>query len=144
MTHEAAGHYARKHPPGTTHDPALAKALKAAAPEGRVTCRAAHDIATSAEVTPAEVGTNADLLEYRIVECQMGLFGYSPEKRIAKPAPTVAPALREALAKWTSDGVIGCKSCWQVAEELGLSKMDVSSACESLQLKVKPCQLGAF
>ncbi len=144
MTREDAGHYSIKHPKGTTYDPALAEALEQKAPDGLLSCTTAHEIASAFAVPPAEVGKTADLLEYRIVECQMGLFGYSPEKRIVRPAPDIAASLRGALDERTVDGVISCLSCWEIAAALGVTKMAVASACESLGLKVKPCQLGAF
>jgi hypothetical protein len=144
MTHEDAGHYRAKHPQGTTPDPALAAALAQRAEDGLITCKAAHDVAAALGAAPSAVGTTADLLEYRIVECQLGLFGYSPEKRIVKPAAEVSPALREQLERHATEGTIDCASCWRIAETLGLQKMAVSAACERLGLKIKPCQLGAF
>lgn len=144
MTHEDAGHYRIKHPAGTTCDPTLADALAQKAPDDRLSCTAAHQVAAAAQVAPAEIGKTADLLELRIVECQMGLFGYSPEKRIVRPAPEIAPGLRAAIDQRTIDGIIGCSSCWQIAAALGITKMAVASACEALGLKIKPCQLGAF
>ncbi|MBN1632248.1 MAG: hypothetical protein JW990_21030 [Thermoleophilia bacterium] len=144
MTHEDEGHYSLKHPDGTTHDPALATALCERAVDGRLTCTVAHGVAEAFKVPPAEVGKTADLLELRIVECQMGLFGYSPEKRTVKAADTVSHELRDQLERLGGDGRISCATCWKIAETLGIEKMAVSSACEALGLKVKHCQLGAF
>jgi hypothetical protein len=144
MTREDAAHYSIKHPRGTPVDPSLAEALKQMAPNGLLPCRIAHEIASQFAVPPAEVGKTADLLEHRIIECQMGLFGYSPQKRIVTPAARVDPALREALEQRTVEGVISCFSCWEVAAALGIARMAVASAVESLGLKIKPCQLGAF
>ncbi len=90
------------------------------------------------------MGKTADLLEYRIVECQMGLFGYSPEKRIVRAPEHIDQPLREQLERYAADGRINCATCWKIAADLGLEKMAVSSACEGLGIKVKNCQLGAF
>jgi hypothetical protein len=144
VTHEDAGHYAAKHPSGTLYDPALAAALKEIAVDGRITCTAAHDLAGASKVTPAEIGKTADLLEYRIIECQMGLYGYSPEKRLVKAAGEVSDDLRSRLLAATKDGRISCISCWKIAQALEIERMAVAEACEGLGLKVKPCQLGAF
>jgi hypothetical protein len=144
MTHEAAGHYAAKHPDGTLHDPALAAALKERAEDGRITCVAAHDLAEAFKVPSSEVGKTADLLEYRIIQCQMGLYGYSPEKRIVKAAERVSDDLRDRVLGAADDGRISCASCWEIARTLGIERMAVSAACERLGLKVKRCQLGAF
>jgi len=144
MTHEDAGHYSAKHPDGALCDPAIATALAAKAEDGRIRCDAAHVIAAAFGAGPSEIGRTADLLEYHIVECQLGLFGYSPEKRIVKPAEEVSDDLRDRLLKTTGDGRISCASCWKIADTLGVEKMTVSSACEALGIKVKHCQLGAF
>lgn len=144
MTREDAGHYSLKHPEGTAHDPALVATLREKALDGRLTCAVAHQVAEAFKVTPAEVGKTADLLDLRIVECQMGLFGYSPEKRIVRPAGNVTQELRDQLEQVADDGRISCASCWKIADTLGVEKMTVSSACEALGIKVKHCQLGAF
>jgi hypothetical protein len=144
MGHEDAGHYRLKHPDGTTSDPALAATLREKAVDARITCTAAHEVATACRVAPSEVGKTADLLELRLVECQMGLFGYSPEKKVVKPAVEVSEALRARLSEAAAGKAIDCRTCWEVAEALGIEKMTVSAACELLQIKIKSCQLGAF
>lgn len=144
MPHEYAGHYSAKHPDGTAYDPALADALRKRAEDDRITCAAAFEVAEAVGATPEEVGKTADLLEYRIIKCQLGLFGYSPEKRIVKPADHVPDDLRERLLEAVADGKISCAAVWDIADELGLARMTVSGACEGLGLKVGPCQIGAF
>jgi hypothetical protein len=144
MPHEYAGKYSTKHPPETKADPGIAAALEEVVDDGRISCVVAHDIAEDLGVPPAEVGKTIDLLEYRIGKCQMGLFGYSPEKRIVKPADTVSEELRDHLRKAEVDGRVPCAACWEIAHDLAMQKIAVAAACETLGLKVKPCQLGAF
>jgi hypothetical protein len=144
VTHEDAGKYGAKHPAGTVPDDSIAAALKGRADGGRVTCAVAHSIAQTLGVAPLEVGKTIDLLEYRIIECQLGLFGYAPVRKIVEPAPTVSDDLRGQLERFAREGEIGCASAWQVADGMGLPRMAVSAACESLGIKIKRCQLGAF
>lgn len=144
MPHEYAGHYSTKHPDGTAYDPALADALRERAEDGRITCVAAFEVADALGASPEEVGKTADLLEYRIIKCQLGLFGYSPEKRIVRPSEHVPDDLRRRLLAAVADGKISCSAVWDIAAELSLDKMTVSGACEGLGLKVGPCQIGAF
>ncbi len=35
-------------------------------------------------------------------------------------------------------------NAWEIARRFDVSKMRVSSVCEQLNIKIKPCQLGAF
>jgi hypothetical protein len=49
-------------------------------------------------------------------------------------------AIKEALV----DGKLSCESAWEIARRFDASKMKVSSVCEQLKIKIKPCQLGAF
>jgi len=144
MTHEDAGKYSAKHPAGTRPDPAIAAAIKEVAEDGRISCAVAHDLAADLEVAPAEVGKTIDLLEYRISKCQLGLFGYSPDKKIVKPAETVSDELRDRLQNSAEDRKVPCSACWEISGALGVQKIAVAGACEFLDLKVKPCQLGAF
>jgi len=144
MTHEDAGHYAAKHPAGTRPDPDLAEAVRAKCTEGAITCSAAHAIAATHGVAPAEVGRTIDLLEGRIHRCQLGLFGYAPQKRIVTPAERVSAAMAAAIEAGGHDGRLTCRVCWQIAERLDVPRMRVAEACEALGIKIRACQLGAF
>jgi hypothetical protein len=144
MTHEDAGKYKAKHPPGTAIQPHIAEALQAAAIKACVTCAAAHKIAAEARVLPAEVGIAIDLMEYRITTCQMGLFGYPDRKKRVKPLPQMPDPLRNDILAATTDNRISCAACWKIAEARNITRMEVAGACETLAVRIKPCQLGAF
>lgn len=144
MTHEDAGHYSAKHSPDTKLDPSIAEEIKGKAVDGSITCAAAHKIAGELGVSPAEVGVAIDLLEIRISRCQLGLFGYGPENKAVKPAQSVAPELAEAIKGTLVSNRITCLACWEIAERLGVARMDVSAACETLEVKISSCQLGSF
>jgi hypothetical protein len=143
VTHEDAGKYRAKHPAGSAVDASIAAALKQKVDAGRVTCAAAFDVAATG-VAPAEVGKTIDLLEYRIIECQLGLFGYEPRGKVVEPAHAVSDDLRTQLDRFAQSGEISCASAWGIADQLGLQRMAVSSACEPLHIRVRRCQLGAF
>ncbi len=49
-------------------------AVKAAAPEGRITCEAAHALAKELGVELLLIGKAADELNVRIKQCQLGCF----------------------------------------------------------------------
>jgi hypothetical protein len=144
MTHEDRGHYAKKHSPDRKVQPEIAEALNSKASNRRISCTAAHKIATDLNVSPAEVGFTNDILEIRIVKCQLGLHGFYPEKRIVKPAENVSQTLKEAIRDSIADGKLECAAAWDIAKRLGIARMDVSSACEGLKIKISSCQLGAF
>ena len=144
MTHEDAGHYASKHPKGVETDPKIVEPVRQKLSSNRITCAAAHAVAADLSVPPSQVGMTIDLIEARIIKCQMGLFGYSPQKNIVKPAGNVSSELKNALDTRQKDMRISCEHCWEIASQQGLQKLEVASACETLGMKVKPCQLGAF
>ncbi len=77
MTHEDAGHYAAKHGPGVKADSKIIDAIKEKMSDGKISCAAMHGISKMLSVSPAEAGKTADLLEVRLLKCQLGLFGYS-------------------------------------------------------------------
>ncbi len=144
MTHEDRGHYSKKHPSEKTVDPALKKAVEEKASDARITCAAASKIASDFGVAAGEVGFTIDMLEIRIIRCQMGIFGYEPEKKAVKPMDNVPDELEKAITDRLADGRLTCAMAWDAARELGIPKMRISSACETLGIKIKPCQLGAF
>ncbi len=133
-----------KHGPEIKADPAVAEALKSKAGDGRVSCAAAHRIAQDLKVSPALVGVALDLGQYRINKCQLGLFGYYPEKRIVNPAQHVAPELEKAIRAALKNSRLSCSDAWELADKSGLSRLEVAAACESLQIRISSCQLGAF
>jgi hypothetical protein len=144
MTHKEKGHYRQKHAPDRNPNPELANVLKKESSEKGVTCAAAHGVAESMSQSPAEVGFTMDFLEMPILKCQLGLFGYSPEKKIVKPAQTVTQTIEDAIRQRLVRGRLSCKDAWEIADTLGEKRMVVSAACEALHIKITPCQLGAF
>ena len=72
------------------------------------------------------------------------LFGYGPQRRIVEPAESVTPALKEAIEASLVDNRLPCRVAWGIADKMGLKKMDVSSACEALKIKIGGCQIGSF
>jgi hypothetical protein len=144
MTHEDAGHYAAKHHPDTNLNPEIAKALDLVVKNGEISCAAAHKIARDLNVTPSDVGVTIDLLEARINRCQLGLYGYEPEKRIVKPADHVPVDLEKTIKDSLVDNRLPCKISWEIAEKFGIPRMNVSAACETLNIKISTCQLGSF
>ncbi len=124
--------------------PGLEDALRREAPENRLSCEQAFALAERFRTAPLEVGRAADRLGVRLIRCQLGLFGYLPEKKIVKPAALVEPALEQAIREARVDGRLPCRAAWEIAARLRLPRLAVSAACEALEVRIKPCQLGAF
>ncbi len=143
MGHNDKGHYALKHP-GKSLDPKLSKVVKAAASDGLLTCASAHKAAKTLGCTPGDIGTQADLLELRISQCQLGLFGYSPDKKNLDPDVEIPEGLEDAILDAQDEGRISCRQCWDMAKVHNISRLDMGSACEKKEIRIKPCQLGAF
>ncbi len=144
MSHEDAGHYTAKHVPGTKLNPRIAEFVKQHTSNDRITCADAYKIAQQLNVPPAEVGVTIDLLEIQISQCQLGLFGYGPQKRIVQPAEKVSSEVKEAIEEAQVDNRLSCLVSWELAQKFGISKMDIAAACEALHVKITACQLGTF
>ncbi len=125
-------------------DKTIEKVLLERAKNGELPCVTAHEAARTLGVPPAVVGQYADRLRLRLVKCQLGLYGYSPGKKIVTPAESVSPELENALRAGLENGRLPCKTAWEIAKQFNLPKMQVSAACDRLGIKIKPCQLGAF
>jgi hypothetical protein len=144
MTRKNGNHYAGKHGQDIKIDPAVAETIKKKATEGKLPCAVAFKISEEMGVTPAEVGIALDLLEIKISKCQIGIFGYSRESKYVKPMSDVPDSLKTAILENLTDGKLSCRDAWKIAEKLGIGRMDAASACDSLGIKISPCQLGAF
>ena len=144
MAHSDKGKYFQKHDQQTKVEDSLKQEVLKAAKENNVACKAAEEIAKRKAVALGEVGVAIDLLNINIIECQLGLFGYSPQKKIVQPAKEIAPDLKQAINDALSDGRLPCAAAWAIAKQINLPRMKVSAACEALKIKIKPCQLGAF
>ena len=145
MSHEDEGHYAAKHSDEVEINRSAAESIKQRSSNDKLTCVEAHAISSELGIAPSEVGKTLDLMEIRIIECQLGFFGYEgADRSIVKPAEKVPDQLKDRILKEVEDNRVSCLSLWTVADEMNISKMNVSAACETLKLKVCCCQLGAF
>ncbi len=107
-------------------------------------CAVAFDIAGELEATAAEVGQAANLLGVKLSKCQLGLFGYSPEKKIVTPQDLQHDVLTTALPDYLENGRLSCFRAWALAEHCKLARLDISRYCEAHGIKISNCQLGAF
>ncbi|MGD0275324.1 MAG: hypothetical protein ABSB79_04580 [Syntrophales bacterium] len=144
MTRAGKGNFKTKHPPETKVPKSLSDAIKKATVAGNISCISATEIAERKSMGMQEVGTAIDIMEINIVRCQLGLFGYSPEKMVVKAAKSVSKELENAILSGVRKDRLPCAEAWRIADSFKIPRMRVAAACEALKIKVKPCQLGAF
>lgn len=144
MSSEKKAGYARKQDPNYIPDPALVQAIRASLKNGMLPCAVAFKIAGEMQLPPLEVGKAADFQEIPLAKCQLGLFGYLPEKKIVKAETEASPELLDALKAALENDRLPCAALWPIAAQFKLTKMKVSAVCEGHAVKIKPCQLGAF
>jgi hypothetical protein len=144
MSSNQESDFTAKHKAGDRPDEKIAEAIKKRSKDNELPCAVAFAIAKEIGAAGEDVGKTVDLLNFRLVKCQLGLFGYTPEKKIVQPASSPDPALTAAIREAIIDDKLPCALAWDIAERLDVRKMTVSSACEALGIKIKPCQLGAF
>jgi hypothetical protein len=136
--------FSDKHGPNAQADPITTDRIKKRAKNGEIACAVAFQIVEELALSPAEIGQAIDLLEFRISKCQLGLFGYGPQKKAVKPKTPENQQLEEAIRDALVDAKLACRDAWSIASRFNIPKMSVSAACEALEIKIKPCQLGAF
>lgn len=144
MARADADRFAAKHPGDRKLDKRIAEAVQKRAAGGEINCADATAIAENLRVDMLKVGETLDLLEIRLKRCQLGLFGYVGKKLIVEPAVKVSLDLEKAIRGSLADGHLSCLSAWKIADGKGIARMEVTSACEALKIRIKPCQLGAF
>ena len=104
----------------------------------------AFDIAAILGIAPAIVGKTADSINVSLSKCQLGLFGYLPNKKIVESRPAESVAVSDAIRIGLVKDRLPCATAWDIAAENGISKLAVANACEAMGVRIKPCQLGAF
>jgi len=145
MTHRDEGHYAEKHGARAQINQAIAGAIRKRSGGGRVSCATAFHIAEEMSIEPLEVGRTLDLLEMKIIKCQLGFFGHEQGRHLTvKPAEAVPQDLERALRAGMVNGRLPCATAWEIAKRFDLPKMSITSACEKLNIRIGQCQLGSF
>lgn len=144
MTHHDHGNYRAKHPLAEDVDKNLALALRQKVRRGYITCAALHKIASEFKISPSHAGISADLMEFKIGRCQLGLFGYGPENKILHTVTEPGADLLKQIIKKAENRRISCSACWQIAADAHIARIEVARACESIKIKISSCQLGSF
>ncbi len=136
--------FVEKHGPDAKPNSLIKNEILKRTHNNEVPCAVAFEIAKELQESADAVGMTVDLINYRLVKCQLGLFGYQPKKKIVTPQPTVTEDLKDAISEALVQGRLSCKSAWDIATRFEVHKMKVSGACEAMGVKIKHCQLGAF
>ncbi|MEJ2656072.1 MAG: hypothetical protein P8012_02610 [Desulfobacterales bacterium] len=121
MKQQKGKKFSDKHGIDAKPDKAIKDEILKCTKDEKLPCAVAFEIAKALRILPYEVGKTADLMNFKLTKCQLGLFGYQPQ-----------------------NGRLSCKHAWEIAARFNIRKMAVSSACETMGIKIKECQLGAF
>ena len=144
MVSSEGKNFADKHGRDASADPRIRDEIVNRVTEGKLPCALAFELAESLGVEPEQIGMTVDLLNFRLTKCQLGLFGYSPDKKIVKPVIPENSEITSAIAAEATGERLSCRAAWDIAIRFNIPKMTVSDACEAMNIGIKPCQLGAF
>lgn len=136
--------YSTKHDPNLPPDPRIEKEIRKRSASREMSCALAFEIAEDLNVGPEEVGRTADVLDIPLVKCQLGLFGYKPEKKIVTAEDATIQALKDAVIGSSENSRLSCDKAWQIAVRFNMSKLAVGNACQASGVQIKTCRLGAF
>ena len=144
MDRQNGKRFVEKHGPDAKPDRLIKNEILKRTNKNEVPCAVAFEIAEELQVSADAVGMTVDLINYRLVKCQLGLFGYHPKRKMVKPQHTVTEDLKNTISDALVQGRLPCKSAWDIASGFKMHKMKVSGACEAMGVKITHCQLGAF
>jgi hypothetical protein len=117
--------------------------LLKASVNSRISCVKIFEIMQEYSVSADELIAALDNAKIKINACQMGLFGCKGGKNIPH-LDAVTEVLKDRISSGLDNGKLPCNKAWEIADELNIKKIDVSSACEALGIKISKCQLKAF
>jgi hypothetical protein len=144
MSKDKGFKFSDKHNAAAKPNPEIKNKIEKRSKNKEISCAVAFEIADDTGVLPAEVGKTFDLMNYKLVKCQLGLFGYTPEKKIVTPQDTDNHKLKNAIQKALVNERLPCINAWEIAARFQIPKLTVSGIAEAMGIKIKPCQLGAF
>jgi hypothetical protein len=144
MNVEKPHKFSEKHGPDATPDRFIEEEILTHGKNKEIPCAVAFEIARKLKVNPDAVGMTADLMNFKLTKCQLGLFGYQPQKKIVEHPDRVTEDLKNAIANQLVQGRLSCRRAWDIASGLKIGKMKVSGACEAMDINIMGCQLGAF
>ncbi len=136
--------FSTKHGPDEKPDSLIKNEILKQTQNEKIPCAVAFQIAEALKILPETVGKTADLMNYKLTKCQLGLFGYPPQKKIVKPLENIKIDVKDAVSHALVQGRLSCRDAWDIASRLHVSKITVSDVCETMGIKIKSCQLGAF
>lgn len=118
------------------------------AANNRLSCRVAFKIAKKLGVTRKQVGETADLINCRLVECRLGLFGYKTNNHTSLPEnsseDSLPQGLEEALRSKLIQQRLKCADCLAIASKFKISDLTAGKLCNAMNIKITDCQLKAF
>ncbi len=115
------------------------------APNGKLSCSDAFDIADKTGASLAFIGDFADKNDIRLCKCRLGLFGWEPIKKILSPEKNIDLNLKNEIIKALDDNnKLSCKKAYDISEKSNIPLLKISNTCETLDIKICDCQLGAF
>ena len=136
--------FSTKHGPDEKPDTSIKNEILKQTKNENIPCAVAFEIAKVLLISPEKVGKTADLMNFKLTKCQLGLFGYQPKKKIVNPQASIKEDVKNAISDSLAQGRLSCKKAWDIAHRFHVGKMTVSGACEALGIKINDCQLGAF
>jgi hypothetical protein len=114
----------------------------------KLPCAVAHYIAAYLKLDPLEVGKFATEMGVRLYQCQLGLFGYGRKGKSAYKITgrkvEVSQDVLDLIKKDSGEGRISCARLWEIADTTGIIRAEAGNAADALNIKITPCQLGAF
>lgn len=136
--------FSGKYEKGENPDPEIKKEIEKFSKNNKLPCAVVFQMAKKLNLEVQLIGKTADLMDISLTKCQLGLFGYKPEKKIMKPVQESMPDLEKTILKAVTDNRLSCRKVWEIASECGVHKMVTAGVCERLEIRIKPCQIGAF
>ena len=114
----------------------------------KLPCAVAHYIAAYLKLDPLEVGKCATETGVRLYQCQLGLFGYGRKGKSAHKITgrkvEVSQDVLDLIKKDSPGGRISCARLWEIADAAGIIRAEAGNAADAMNIKITPCQLGAF
>jgi len=122
----------------------LEEKIKSSLVDDRLPCTVAFDIARELKVNRKEIGDEANRLNIKISNCQLGFFIKGKATHDDLGGKEIKQSLVDEIQSSLTDGHLTCPQAFRIAEKLGVVPIEVGDTATARGISVINCQLGLF
>ncbi len=134
----------KRKPVDFSPDKKICEIIQAESRDGKMSCPAVLKISEKLNISKSEAGYYVDYLGLRLAKCQIGLFGHGEKGKLIRMLEDPDENIKIQIESLLEGKSLSCENVFTIAKKQNVSQVTVGSVCQSIGVKIKKCQIGAF